>query len=107
MIGVIFSFLIIIPFLVLAIFLSKGKGAFLLAGYNLMSDSEKSQYDELALCKFMAKIMFGICFSLLLWALSATFESQVLLIIGYIIFFSLILFAIVYANTKNRFIKKE
>ncbi|MFP7492800.1 DUF3784 domain-containing protein [Terribacillus saccharophilus] len=107
MIGIIMYLLVLIPFVVLAIFLSKGKGSFLLAGYNTMSDSEKAQFDEMALCKFMAKIMYGISFAILLWALSDLFESQVLLIAGYVLFFSLILFAIIYANTKNRFKKKE
>jgi len=71
-----------------------------------MSDSEKAQYDEIALCKFMGKIMYGICFSIFLWALSEMLEKQVLFIIGLILFLALIIFALVYLNTGDRFKKK-
>ncbi|MEY9977624.1 hypothetical protein ABH968_002570 [Lysinibacillus sp. RC79] len=37
--------IIMIPFLIFAIVLSQGKGAFLIAGYNTMSNSEKEKYN--------------------------------------------------------------
>ena len=98
--------IISIPFLIFAIILSKGKGAFLLSGYNTLPDSEKAQYDEVALCKFMGKIMYGISFSLLLFALSEMLANQVLLSIGLILLISLIIFAVVYSNKRDRFKKK-
>ncbi|WP_205439399.1 DUF3784 domain-containing protein [Halobacillus ihumii] len=101
--GAIVHFIILIPFLIFATLLSKGKGAYLLTGYNTMSDHEKAQYDEVALCKFMGKVMYGICFSILLWALSGIFEIQILFIIGLVLCISLIVFALVYSNTGNRF----
>ena len=94
---------IMIPFLIFAVVLSKGKGSFLLAGYNTMSDSEKEKYREDELCKFMSKIMYGICFSLLLMALSEYFKMQFLLITGIILIVGLIVFSMVYSNTGNRF----
>ncbi|MGE7935191.1 DUF3784 domain-containing protein [Viridibacillus arvi] len=94
---------ILVPFLIFAIVLSKGKGAFLLAGYNTMSNSEKEKYREEELCKFMSKIMFGICFSILLIALSEYFKIQFLRIIGLILIIGLIVFSMVYSNTGNRF----
>ncbi len=103
MIGAIINLIILVPFLIFAFFLSKGKGAFLLAGYNTMSDTEKAQYNEVALCKFMSKIMYGISFSLFLLALSELFNNQILVIIGLILFISFLVFAIVYSNTGNRF----
>ncbi|WP_412758857.1 DUF3784 domain-containing protein [Metabacillus fastidiosus] len=96
---------ITVPFLIFAIVLSKGKGVFLLAGYNTMSESEKEKYKEGELCKFMSKIMYGICLGLLLIALSEQFKTQVLLIIGLIIVIGLPFFSIVYVNTGNRFKK--
>ncbi|BDH60196.1 hypothetical protein MTP04_03260 [Lysinibacillus sp. PLM2] len=98
--------MISIPFLIFAITLSKGKGASILAGYNTMPDSEKAQYDEVALCKFMGKIMYGISFSILLFALSEMLGNQVLFIVGLILLLSLIIFALVYSNTRDRFKKK-
>ncbi|MEC2078412.1 DUF3784 domain-containing protein [Metabacillus fastidiosus] len=97
---------IMIPILIMAIVLSKGKGAFLLAGYNTMSESEKEKYKEKELCIFMSKIMYGICLGLLLITLSEQFKIQAPLIIGLIITIGLPLFSMVYVNTGNRF-KKE
>lgn len=62
--------IILIPFLICAFALSKGKGAWLIAGYNTMSDSEKATYDQEALCKFMSKVIYGICICMIVWAFS-------------------------------------
>lgn len=99
--------LVAVPFLILAIVLSKGKGAALLAGYNTMSDKEKAQYDEAALCKFMGKIMYGISFCILLMGTSELLGQPILLFAGVGLLLGLVLFAIVYANTGNRFKKRE
>ncbi|MFE3573074.1 DUF3784 domain-containing protein [Lysinibacillus sp. NPDC059133] len=98
-------FIIMIPFLIFAIVLSQGKGAFLLAGYNTMSDSEKEKYNEKALAKFVGKVMYGYCFCLLLWALNELFKTEWLFIIGLVLFIVLTIFVVVYANTRNRFKK--
>ena len=103
MVAAIVNFIILIPLLILAIFLSKGKGAFLIAGYNTMSEEEKAQYDEVAMCKFMSKIMYGICFSIFLWGLSELLQMQILFIIGLVLFMGLIIFALTYLNTGKRF----
>lgn len=97
---------ILIPMLVFAIVLSRGKGASLLAGYNTMSESKKEIYDEVALCKFMGKIMYGISFSLLLIAFSEISGYSFLFIVGFVLLVFFIIFAGVFTNTKNRF-KKE
>nr|WP_276327334.1 DUF3784 domain-containing protein [Exiguobacterium indicum] len=98
--------MILIPMLVFAIVLSRGKGASLLAGYNTMSESKKETYDEVALCKFMGKIMYGISFSLLLIAFSEISGYSFLFIVGFVLLVFFIIFAGVFTNTKNRF-KKE
>lgn len=96
---------ILIPMLVFAIVLSRGKGASLLAGYNTMSESKKETYDEVALCKFMGKIMYGISFSLLLIAFSEISGYLFLFVVGFVLLVFFIIFAGVYTNTKNRFKK--
>ena len=40
-------------FVLLGILFSRGKGAFLIAGYNTASAAERARYDEKALCRFM------------------------------------------------------
>ena len=105
MAGAIVNVVILIPFLIIAVIFSKGKGAALIAGYNTMSNKEKAQYDEVAMCKFMGKIMYGICFTLLLFTIGAIVDENALFNIGLILMFALVIFAIVYTNTKNRFKK--
>lgn len=95
-----------IPFLLLGITFSKGKGAFLIAGYNTMSEREKAKLNEVGICKFMGKIMYGICLSLLLLALSELLELQILMIAGIILCIGFPIFAVIYSNTGNRF-KRE
>ena len=105
MAGAIVHLVILIPFLIFAVIFSKGKGAALIAGYNTMPPKEKRQYDEVAMCKFMGKIMYGICFTLLLFAIGDIVDENALFIIGLILMFALVIFAVVYTNTKNRFKK--
>lgn len=105
--GAVINLLLIIPFLIMAFFLSRGSGAFLLAGYNTMSKSEKAKYDEVALCKFMGKMLYAISFAMLLFSLSEWLEMPVLLWIGIALMSVLIVFTLVYANTGNRFKEKS
>ncbi|WP_240046452.1 MULTISPECIES: DUF3784 domain-containing protein [Bacillaceae] len=95
-----------IPFLILAFVLSKGKGGFLIAGYNTLPAEKKAEYDEVALCKFMGKIMYAISFGILLLGLSDVLANQLLFIIGMIVFVVSIAFALIYLNTGDRFKKR-
>ncbi|MBM7706408.1 tetrahydromethanopterin S-methyltransferase subunit E [Chryseomicrobium aureum] len=101
--GALINLLLIIPLLILAVYLSQGKGAFLIAGYNTVPKEEKAKYDEVALCKFMGKVLYGICFSLVLLSLSEWLEIPALLWIGIALMIGLIVFTLVYSNTGNRF----
>ncbi|MDT2046637.1 DUF3784 domain-containing protein [Priestia flexa] len=96
-----------IPFLILAFVLSKGKGGFLIAGYNTLPTEKKAEYDEVALCKFMGKIMYASSFGILLLGLSDVLANQPLFIIGMIVFVVSIAFALIYLNTGDRFKKRS
>ncbi len=92
-------------FLILGIVLWRGKGAWLIAGYNTSSKEEKAKYDEKALCRFVAKLMFFCAFCMALGAVAPLigtwllFPSQALMLIG-------IIAGVIYLNTGNRFKKK-
>ncbi|WP_342527218.1 DUF3784 domain-containing protein [Chryseomicrobium sp. FSL W7-1435] len=101
--GALINLLVIIPLLILAVYLSQGKGAFLIAGYNTMPKEEKAKYDEVALCKFRGKVLYGICFSLVLLSLSEWLEIPALLWMGIALMIGLLVFTLVYSNTGNRF----
>ena len=91
--------------LLLGIVFTRGKGAFLIAGYNTSSKGEKGKYDEKALCRFMGKIMFSFVGCFLIMATSDLFNSMLPLGIGLVLFFCIAIFAVIYANTGDRFRK--
>jgi preprotein translocase subunit SecG len=92
-------------FIVLGMVFLRGKGAFLIAGYNTASASEKAKTDEKKLCAFMAKFMFVLAGCWFLMVLSAAFDSTFLLWLGLAVFFIAIIIGVIYANTGNRFAK--
>lgn len=100
------SMAIAILFFLLGLTFSQGRGAFLIAGYNTMSEKDKAKLNAVAMCKFMGKIMYGISFSFLLLTLSELFELQILMIASIILCIGLPIFAVIYANTGNRFNKE-
>ena len=95
----------VVLFILFGILLSLGKCSFLIAGFNTMSQEEKSKYDVLSLCKFMGKVMFIIAFCMALFILSHVLQLKLIFNISLILFWILILFTIIYLNTGNRFIK--
>lgn len=73
---VLIPILIILIFITVGIFLSKGKGIFLIAGFNTMSKEEKEQYNLLAVCKFMSKFCFALAFYILLLIINTYYEIR-------------------------------
>ncbi|MEZ7172407.1 DUF3784 domain-containing protein [Sporosarcina sp. OR05] len=104
--SIIISLSVFFLFLIFGIIFSSGKGAFLIAGYNTMPAREKEKYDEVSLCKFMGKMMYSLCFCLLMIVLGDLFQNMILLVTGILLFVSVVVFTIVYGNTGNRF-KRE
>ncbi len=97
--------LVIGLFIVLGIFFINGKGSFLIAGYNTMPPEEKEKYNTVALCKFMGKMMFALSFSMVFWVISEAYEIDWLFYVGLVLFIAIVVFMLVYVNTKNRFKK--
>ena len=91
----------------LGIALLQGKGAWLIAGYNTLSDEEKAKYDELALCKATGKMMFGITFSMAFISLGELFQLEGLVITGVVLMIAIILVGVIYINTGSRYLKRE
>lgn len=106
-IGILILVTVLIFFFVIGILFSNGKGAFLVAGFNTMPKEEKEKYDTVALCKFMGKLMFALCFSMIFWLLAIIYNMDSLFIIGFILFMVCIFVSLIYMNTENRFMKKD
>ena len=94
-------------FVLLGILFSRGKCAFLIAGYNTASASEKARYDEKALCRFMGKLMFILAACQVVMGLGAAWAGMWLYWLGIALFLVSALGGVIYANTGRRFLKKE
>ena len=95
----------IIIFVILGVIFSFGKGELLIAGFNTMTKEDKKKVNVKALCKYMGKMMFAVAFSTSFWALSDYFNKPFLSTIGTVLFISVIIFMLIYANVGNRFKK--
>ena len=93
----------ILLFLLLGLVFSRGKGAFLIAGYNTASKAEKARYDEKALCRFMGRLMFAMAGCWAVVALSTLLDREWLLFLGLGLYLVVIFGGVIYANTGNRF----
>lgn len=101
------DFIVAFIFLILGVILYLGKASFLIAGYNTLGSKKKAKIDEQALCRFIGKVMFVWAFSIFLWGLSGLIKQPILYTIGLVVFIATAIFSVVYANTKNRFLKKD
>ncbi|MBU9714934.1 DUF3784 domain-containing protein [Evansella tamaricis] len=100
------TLIMIVVLVLVGILFTSGRGAFLIAGYNTLPAEKKREYDTVALCKFMGKMMFVLAFSMTLRLIGDLYQIEGLSIGGIVLFFSTIAFILLYGNTGNRF-KKE
>lgn len=106
-VGIIMSLI----FFILGFVIRSGKGEWLISGYNMLSEEEKNEYDRLAVCKFTGNLLitFAIVFSLIVICniyLRSPYKNIVtitLIVLGIVI----VVGGVIYANTGNRFIKKD
>ena len=101
-----FELAFVLLFAVLGIVLWNGKGAWLIAGYNTSSKTEKSKYDEKALCRFVAKLMFFYAACFAVSAVCTFLKSTTIYYCVMALFLIVSIAALIYANTGNRFKKK-
>ena len=92
-------------FLLLGILFARGKGAWLISGYNTMSPAEKEKYDEKALCRGMSRLMYTLAAAWLLPSAGVALGSTPLVLIGTVIFVAVTVGAAILFNTGNRFRK--
>lgn len=93
---------IVALFLVLGIVFLKGKGAFLIAGYNTASPEEKARIDEKKLCRYMGRMMLALAACWLVLTSSEIFQTMVLFWVGFALFFVVIIVGIIFLNTGGR-----
>lgn len=103
--GDIVGLIVAIIVIAIGIIFLTGRGAFLLAGYNTMSKSEKEKYDSTALCKFMGKIFLPLGVLMPCVSLGKIYNITWLWWAYSLVVLVLLAFAVIYANTGNRFRK--
>lgn len=96
---------IVALFILLGVILSFGKGSWMIAGYNTSSRKEKARYDEKKLCKGVSRLMFALSACWLVIALSEVFKTMALLWVGLSLFLIVVIAALIYMNTGNRYMK--
>ena len=89
-------------FLVLGFVFSRGKGTFLIAGYNTAPRAEKEKIDEKKLCQYMARLMFALAACWSVTASSEIFHATWLLWVGQGLFLAVTIGGIIYINTGGR-----
>jgi len=106
MLGWIITGVIAVLFIIMAIFLLNGKGAFLIAGYNTMSDDKKAAYNEKALCKAVGWLMLVLTVLMMFFPVIAHFEIVWLFWVEFALIMAVTFGFAIYANTGNRFRKE-
>ena len=88
---------------ILGIILLAGRGSFLIAGLNTMSNDKKARYDAAALSKFLGKILIPIGILTSLFAIGSITRWYVWVYCCVVI--ALCIFAVIHANRSIRFRK--
>ena len=92
--AIVFAILLII----IAFFLKRGKGLWLLAGFNTMSVEERNVYDMEKIGKFTSKILTGMALCLL--AFDFGLDINILVIVfPWVVFGGIVIFTLVYLNS--------
>ena len=89
-----------------SIFLLSGRGSFLIAGFNTMSKDEKEKYNKKALCKFVGKLLLPIGILLPCLAIGGILGISWFPAVYIVVVLGIVIFAVIYANTGNRFRNK-
>ena len=89
-------------FLALGVIFALGKGAFLIAGYNVMSKEEKARYDEKKMLKNMSIMMFICAACMAVGFIGALVEKQWLITTGFCLLISCIVYFLIRINRVSR-----
>lgn len=95
---------------ILGVAMKFGKASFLISGYNTMSKNKKDKYDKIALSKFVGNLNLIIAGFLIFIAVAIKFFStniKLIVNIGTILFVLVIIIAVIFMNTGNKFKKQS
>lgn len=101
--GIIICGFVLILLLILGLVLRSGKGAFLISGYNMLSEEKKARYNEKELCRFVGNLLFVVAFLLIFAIGGGIYEIYWLVKLIVVLILLTALAGIIYVNTDSRF----
>lgn len=85
--------------IIIAFFLKRGKGLWLLAGFNTMSVEERNVYDMEKIGKFISKTLTGMALCLLAFDFGLYINNIIAIVFPWVVFGGIAIFTLVYVNS--------
>lgn len=85
--------------IIIAFFLKRGKGLWLLAGFNTMSVEERNVYDMEKIGKFISKALTGMALCLLAFDFGLYINNIIAIVFPWVVFGGIVIFTLVYINS--------
>lgn len=85
--------------IIIAFFLKRGKGLWLLAGFNTMSVEERNVYDMEKIGKFISKTLTGMALCLLAFDFGLYINNIIAIVFPWVVFGGIVIFTLVYINS--------
>lgn len=85
--------------IIIAFFLKRGKGLWLLAGFNTMSVEERNVYDMEKIGRFISKTLTGMTLCLLAFDFGLYINNIIAIVFPWVVFGGIVIFTLVYINS--------
>ena len=85
--------------IIIAFFLKRGKGLWLLAGFNTMSVEERNVYDMEKIGRFISKTLTGMALCLLAFDFGLYINNIIASVFPWVVFGGIVIFTLVYINS--------
>lgn len=85
--------------IIIAFFLKRGKGLWLLAGFNTMSVKERNVYDMEKIGRFISKTLTGMALCLLAFDFGLYINNIIAIVFPWVVFGGIVIFTLVYINS--------
>lgn len=85
--------------IIIALFLKRGKGLWLLAGFNTMSVEERNVYDMEKIGKFISKTLIGMALCLLAFDFGLYINNIIAIVFPWVVFGGIVIFTLVHVNS--------
>ena len=85
--------------IIIAFFLKRGKGLWLLAGFNTRSVEERNVYDMEKIGRFISKTLTGMALCLLAFDFGLYINNIIAIVFPWVVFGGIVIFTLVYINS--------